>query len=572
MTNQPFSGHRAWWKEGIIYQIYPRSFQDSNGDGIGDIPGILSRLDYIESLGVSMIWMNPVYASPNDDNGYDISDYTSIMKEYGTMKDFDRLLEELHKRGIRLLMDLVVNHTSDEHHWFREAKKSRKNRYYNYYHWWPAEKGAPPHRFSFFDPEGSAWAYNKATDSYYLHYFSRRMPDLNWENPELRKEIYAMMRFWFDKGVDGFRLDAITYISKDVSWPKVSDRELKSRYQNDWSFFYSRGPNLHNYLREMHEEAFSNFDIATIAEAPGISIDEALLFVKEERRELHMLYHFEGMRLGYIDGGFKRPDPNGYDLVEFKEIYTNWDRVFEQSGWGTVYLGNHDQPRMTSRWGNEKEGFLEMSAKLLITFLLTMRATPIFYNGDELGMTNIRFDNIKDYRDVETISMYQYLKSRKEDLKRFILDQQFGARDNGRTPFQWDATPNAGFTTGKPWIKINDNHSFLNAAAQHDNPDSVLNYFRKLVRLRKERLTLVYGEYMLDEPFHKQLYVYTRTLGEEMLLIVLNFSEDVVVYQLPRTFSIAGVLVNNHTSVQMDDERITLLPYQALIFECSKEG
>jgi oligo-1,6-glucosidase len=557
---------RNWWKEGVIYQIYPRSFKDSNGDGIGDIPGIISKLDYLQSLGIDMVWLNPVYGSPNDDNGYDISDYYDIMKEFGTMEDFDVLLKGLHDRNIRLLMDLVVNHTSDEHPWFKEAKQSRDNPYYNYYHWWPAEKGTPPFRYSHFDAGGNAWTYNKATNAYYLHYFSEKMPDINWENAATRQAIYEIMRFWFKKGVDGFRMDAICYISKDTTWPDVRDL-VKHKYNNDWAGYYAHGPHLHDYLREMHEETMEGFDVTTLAEASGITIDEALLFVKEDRKQLHMLYHFEGMMLGYEKDGYKRPDPKGPNLVQLKKVYTAWDEVFEEDGWGTIYLGNHDQPRMVSRWGNDTEQYREVSAKMLMTFLLTMRATPIFYNGDEIGMTNIRFNRIEDYRDIETINMYRYLQSKKEDLERFLKDQQTSGRDNGRTPFQWDDSPNAGFTTGKPWLKINDNYTTLNEAAASNNNRSILQFFRQMVLLRKHRPSLVYGTYDLYDEMHPQIYTYTRTLDKEMLLIILNFSKEEIAYDLP--FLLATdiePLVNNVLTFNLKGNTLTLEPYQALVF------
>jgi oligo-1,6-glucosidase len=555
-----------WWKEGVIYQIYPRSFKDNNGDGIGDLQGIISKLDYLQRLGIDMVWLNPVYASPNDDNGYDISDYYGIMKEFGSMGDFDTLLKGLHERKIRLLMDLVVNHTSDEHYWFQEARKSRDNAYYNYYHWWPAEKGEPPFRYSHFDPNGNAWTYNEATDSYYLHYFSEKMPDLNWENEATREEVYKLMRFWFKKGIDGFRLDAICYISKDTSWPDVTE-EVKTKYQNDWGAYYAHGPHLHKYLREMHEKTLDGFDVTTLGEAAGITVDEALLFVKKDSKELHMLYHFEGMMLGYEKDGYKRPDPKGLDLVELKRVYTRWDRVFEEDGWGTIYMGNHDQPRMVSRWGNDQEQFREISSKMLITFLLTMRATPIFYQGDEIGMTNIRFEKIEDYRDIETINMYKYLESKGEDLERFLRDQQTAGRDNGRTPIQWDGSENAGFTTGKPWLKINENHAFINVEAQEKDERSILQFFRQLVLLRKHKPVLVYGRYELFDAYHKQVYCYTRTLDDEKLLIVLNFSKEEVTYQLPYVMDVdTEPLVNNMLTFKLEGSEVVLAPYQALIF------
>jgi oligo-1,6-glucosidase len=561
---------KEWWKETVIYQVYPRSFKDSNGDGIGDLPGLISKLDYIQSLGVGLVWLNPIYASPNDDNGYDISNYEAISPTFGTIADFNALLIGLHARGIKLLMDLVVNHTSDEHPWFVESRKSRDNSFREYYHWWPAEKGKPPQRYSFFDKRGDAWQYEPATDSYYLHYFSNKQPDLNWENPKVRQEIYQMMRFWLDKGIDGYRLDAISYISKDTRWPVVSKKELKEKYDNDWSYFYAKGPKLHEYLHEMNQEVLSKYpDAVTIAETPGIEKEEALQFVHEDRKELHMLYHFKGMGLGYSKEGFKRPDPNGYSLPAFKKLYTEWNDVFAQEGWGTIYLGNHDQPRMLSRWGNDAPEFRVPSSKLLMTFLLTMRATPIFYNGDELGMANIKFETIQDYRDIETLYMYHFLQSQKEDVAQFIKDQQFGARDNSRTPFQWDATPCAGFTTCEPWIKVNPDHVYINQEAQDADGNSPLNYFRHLVQLRKDHLELIYGEYKLYDQEHEKVYTYTRTLEKTATLIILNFSDALVPYIIPQELHKKKfeLISNNETSLQQEGHELHLLPWQALIFK-----
>jgi oligo-1,6-glucosidase len=555
-----------WWKEGVIYQIYPRSFMDSNGDGIGDLNGIIAKLDYLKSLGIDMVWLNPIFGSPNDDNGYDISDYYDIMKEYGTMQDFEILLEGLHNRGIKLILDLVVNHSSDEHPWFKAARTSRDDPYYNYYHWWPAEKGKPPFRFSHFDPRGEAWTYNEATDSYYLHYFSAKMPDLNWENPQVRREVHDIMRFWFNKGVDGFRLDAICYISKDTSWPDVRE-VVATKFRHSWGDYYAHGPHLHEYLQELNRETLVGLDVTTLAEASGITIEEALDFVEENRKELHMLYHFEGMNLGYEKGAYKRPDPAGIDLPALKRLYTAWDQAFVTGGWGTIYLTNHDQPRMVSRWGSDLETYREVSAKMLITFLLTMRATPIFYNGDEIGMTNIRFDKIEDYRDIDTINMYKLLQSKGEDTARFLLDQQMSARDNSRTPFQWDETTNAGFTTGTPWIKVNDNYHLINGAEQETNERSILQYFRQLVLLRKHQPVLVYGSYQLYDEDHKQVYAYSRTFDGTMLLIILNFTKETVAYPLPLLLE-ADIepLVNNMLAFELNGGTVTLAPYQALIF------
>lgn len=558
---------KKWWKEAIVYQVYPRSFKDSNGDGIGDLRGMITKLDYLQSLGIDVVWINPVYKSPNDDNGYDISDYCDIMNEFGTMEDFDELQEGLHKRKMRLVMDLVVNHTSDEHEWFKKSRSSRNNPYRNYYHWWPAERGKPPHRPSFFDEKGSGWQYDRKTNSYYLHIFSIKQPDLNWENPVVRKEVYKMMNFWFEKGVDGFRMDAITFIGKDESFPVFTEEEIQKKY-GEWSGYYASHPRVHDYLHEMNKEVLSKYDSMTVAEGPGISPEEAHKFVDPDRHELNMLYHFEGMGIGYVWGEFKCVDPNGFDLVKFKEVYTKWNDVFAKKGWGTIYLGNHDQPRMVSRWGNDSAGYKEPSSKMLITFLFTMHATPFFYFGDEIGMTNIRFDKISDYRDIETLNMYKQIKRNKGDLKRFLENQKESARDNSRTPFQWDDSPNAGFTTGAPWLKLNPNHVECNVKSQEKDPDSILNYFRKMIKVRKAHPVLLYGYYHLLDKEHKQIYSFTRTLDDEKFLILLNFSKEDVEYKIPGAFRPdEEILINNHKHCEQHKDKIHLQPYQAIVMQ-----
>jgi oligo-1,6-glucosidase len=550
---------RQWWKESVVYQVYPRSFKDSNGDGVGDLNGIISKLDYIKSLGVDVIWLNPIYASPNDDNGYDISNYYDIMKEFGTMGDFDQLLNGIHERGLKLVMDLVVNHCSSEHEWFKQARSSRDNPYRNYFHWWPAEKGSPPKRFSFFDVNNDAWEYDSQTDAYYLHYFSEKQPDLNWENPAVRQEIYKMMRFWLDKGIDGFRMDVIPFISKDTSFP-----ELPEIYHGDFGKYYANGPHLHEYLQEMNREVLSKYDIMTVAEGAGVSSDEALAFVDSERHELNMAYHFDGVNLGYLPNQFKVPDPNGYNLVEFKEIYSRWDSVFAEKGWGTIYLGNHDQPRMVTRWGNDSPEFRDISSKMLTTFLLTMRGTPYYYAGDELGMANIKFDKIEDYRDIETINMYRKVENEKGDLKKFLEAQKISARDNGRTPFQWDGSVYAGFTSGTPWLKVNPDYEKVNVAAQQGDPNSVLNYFRKLVELRKNEITLVYGNYTLLDKDNPDVYSYTRELDGKKLLILLNFRARPSVQNTGVDLTKVKLLVDNYPDSGDSNQ---LRPYEAVVCE-----
>jgi oligo-1,6-glucosidase len=566
MTTNKTSGsingnEKFWWKESIVYQIYPRSFKDTNGDGVGDIKGIISKLDYIKSLGIDVVWLNPIYASPNDDNGYDISDYEGIMKEFGTMRDFDNMLKGMHDRKIKLVMDLVVNHSSDEHKWFRESRKSRDNPYRDYYHWWPAEKGKPPHLFSFFDVNGSAWKYDRQTNSFYLHYFSEKQPDLNWENPKLRQEIYDMMNFWFKKGVDGFRMDVITLISKDTTFP-----ELPKKYNGDYIAYYADGPHLHKYLKEINKKVLSKYDVMSVAEGVGVTTVTAHNFVDPSRKELDMLYHFEGMELGYLPGQFKQMNPNGYSLVEFKKIYSKWDHVFAKKGWGTMYLGNHDQPRMVSRWGNDSPEFREASSKLLTTFILSMRATPYYYFGDELGMSNIKFERIEDYQDIETKNMYEKIKNEGGDLTYFLEGQKISGRDNGRTPFQWDNKANAGFTKGTPWLKINPNYTSVNVAAQEKDPNSTLHYFRKMVKLRKTLPELIYGECKLLDKDNKNIYAFTRIFGNKKILVILNFSKKNVMFDLSSSIGIVKtVLINNFNNYKITNNSIDLKPYQAMI-------
>ena len=547
---------QTWWKEAVVYQIYPRSFQDSNGDGVGDLRGIISRLDYLKTLGINVVWLNPSYASPNADNGYDISDYRRIQPEYGTMADFDAMLKGMHQRGIKLVMDLVVNHSSDEHEWFKQARTSRTNPYYNYYHWWPAEKGTPPHRYSAFDVNDDAWAYNKATNSYYLHYFAAKQPDLNWENPKLRQEIYSMMRFWFDKGIDGFRMDVIPFISKDTSFPPLPDK-----YNGDYFTYYANGPQLHNYLQEMNREVLSKYDVMSVAEGAGVTSDQALDFVDPLRHELNMLYHFEGTGVKYVNN----PAPPYYSLREFKQVYTKWENVFADRGWGTVYLGNHDQPRMLSRWGDDRPQFRAASSKLLTTFLLTMHDTPYYFEGDEIGMPNIKFDDITDYRDIETLTRYQQVKNKSGSLPEFITYEKRHARDNARTPMQWSDAQNAGFTTGTPWIKINPDYPKVNVAAEDKDPDSILNYFRRAVAARHQHQVLTYGRYELLDADNPTIYAYTRTLGQEKALIVLNFSPEKHEWPLPAGLTPSGQPWLNNYATLPAGPALALQPWQAVV-------
>jgi oligo-1,6-glucosidase len=554
-----------WWKEAVVYQIYPKSYKDSDGDGVGDLKGIIEKLDYIKSLGIDIVWLNPIYGSPNADNGYDISDYESIMKEFGTMDDFDALLKGMHDRGIKCVLDLVVNHSSDEHKWFIESKKSRDNPYRNYYHWWPAEKGKPAFRPGSFEVDGSGWRYDSTTNAYYLHYFSYKQPDLNWENPALRKQIYSMMNGWFKKGVDGFRMDVIPVIAKDTAFPVITQKELDEKYGGGWFTYFASTPAVHTYLQEMNKEVLSKYNVMALSEGAGTTKATAMNFVDPARKELDMSYHFDGVDLGYEKGKYKTMNPN-WSLVDFKKIYSDWDSVFATKGWGTIYLANHDQPRMVSRWGNDAPEFREASSKMLTTFLLSMRGTPYYYYGDELGMTNIKFDKIDDYRDIEIMAEYGKVKNTGGDLKAFIESQKMGgARDNGRTPMQWNTSTNAGFSTGTPWLKVNDNKADINVDASEKNANSTLNYFRKMTKLRKDHKdVLVYGKYTLLDTNNPDVYAYTRESTTEKVLVLLSFRKNGGNFNLG-TMQLGEEWINNMGALKVEGGKVMLQPYQACV-------
>ena len=557
------ASHRAWWKEVVVYQVYPRSFKDSDGNGLGDIRGVTSRLDYIKSLGVDVVWLNPVYQSPNEDNGYDISDYRAIMSDMGSMADFDAMLRGMHRRGIKLIMDLVVNHTSDEHPWFQQSQRGRGNRYRDYYHWWPAERGTPAKRWSFFDEDGSAWRFDSTSRAYYLHYFGRMQPDLKWENPRVRREVYDIMKFWFDKGVDGFRMDVIPFIAKDTTFPP-----LPASYGGNYVAYYAKGPRLHEFLREMNREVLSKYDVMTVGEGGGVMVEDALKFVADDRHELQTFFQFE-----LVDKWGRRPDNWLYadsgtrSLAVLKGIFTKWDSVFATSGWGTVFLGNHDQSRMVSRYGNDAPPYRVASSKMLHTLLLTMRATPYVYNGDEIGMANIRFSDIRDYRDLMTINYYNRLRKEGGDLREFLAAQAEVSRDNGRTPMQWTADTNAGFTTGVPWIRVNPDHRMVNVAAAEADTGSVLHFFRRLVRLRKSQPALVYGRYRLLDRENPEVFAYTRSLDGRTLMVALSFSPAGGRTALPEGYTAGRVLANNLAALPVRGAQLVLAPYQAVVLE-----
>ena len=546
---------KAWWKEAIVYQIYPRSFYDSNGDGIGDLNGITSKLDYLKELGIDVIWLSPVYKSPNDDNGYDISDYEDIMTEFGNMEDFDKMLSAAHERGIKIVMDLVVNHTSDEHPWFVESRSSKDNEKRDYYIWKDGKDGKEPNNWgSAFS--GPAWKYDEKTDMYYLHLFSVKQPDLNWENPKVRKEVFDMMTRWCEKGIDGFRMDVISLISKPEGYP---DAKVVGLYGD--MGICANGPKVHDYLKEMNEKVLSKFDIMTVGETAGVTLEEAKKYANSEGNELNMVFQFEHTDL---DSGEKfkwstKPMP----LVPLKENLSKWQKGLDGVAWNSLYFCNHDQPRIVSRLGDESDEFRELSAKCIATCLHMMQGTPYVYQGEELGMTNTVFNSVDDFRDLESINAYRELVESglftKEDMFPKIAHK---SRDNARTPMQWDASENAGFTIGTPWIAINPNYKKINVADQLKREDSVFHYYKKLIRLRKENEIIVYGKYELLLPEDDNIFAYTRSLDGKKLLTVCNFSKTEQKFDFSG-YEKAKVLISNY---ERDiRENSILKPYEAVV-------
>lgn len=550
---------KKWWKESVVYQIYPRSFMDSNGDGIGDLRGITEKLDYLKELGIDVIWLSPVYQSPNDDNGYDISDYQAIMEEFGTMEDYDRLLAEAHERGIKIVMDLVVNHTSDEHAWFMESRKSKDNPYRDYYIWRPARDGREPNNWgSCFS--GPAWEYDSATEMYYLHLFSKKQPDLNWDNPKVRQEVFDMMNWWLDKGVDGFRMDVISLISKDPAFPDGTPGI------NGYASFNepANGPHVHEYLQEMRQKVLNGRRTLTVGECSGVTLEEAKKYASSDGKELNMVFQFEHMDVD-ADGTNKWSDKK-MDLRDLKEVMTKWEKGLQDIAWNSLFLENHDQPRSVSRFGNDGE-YRELSAKMLATWLHMMQGTPYIYQGQELGMTNVPFEDISDFRDLDSMNAWKELVGEgifaPEEMMNYL---RYKSRDNARTPFQWNAGPNAGFTVGTPWIMVNPNYREINAEEQLERPDSVFHYYQKLIRLRKEHEIVVYGSYDLLLPEDRELYVYTRTLGTEKLLVICNFYGNTRNFALPEEVPAdrAEVLIGNYEQVRIQ-KTMEIRPYEALV-------
>ena len=553
---------KKWWKESVVYQVYPRSFCDSNGDGIGDLNGITSKLDYLKELGIDVIWLSPVYQSPNDDGGYDISDYQAIMKEFGTMEDFDRLLASAHERGIKIVMDLVVNHSSDEHKWFIESRKSTDNPYRDYYIWRPAkEDGSLPNNWgSCFS--GPAWEYDKTTDMYYLHLFSKKQPDLNWENPVVRQEVYDMMNWWLEKGVDGFRMDVISLISKEPGLPDYEPETTGYAAYNAGA----NGPRVHEFLQKMREKSLNNADTMTVGECAGVTLEEAKKYARSDGKELNMVFQFEHMEADYDEVTGKWTTKK-LDLRVLKEILTRWQKGLEDIAWNSLYWENHDQPRSVSRFGNDSDQYREISAKMLATCVHMMQGTPYVYQGEELGMTNCPFNTLENLRDLESINAFHELteqgKISEEDMLTAI---NYKGRDNARTPMQWDDSDYAGFSTAEPWIMVNPNYTKINAKDQVNREDSVFKYYQKLIRLRHESDLIVYGTYDLILDDDKDIYAYTRTLNNDKLIVYCNFSENTREVELPEEFTTGKILISNYNDAVVNT-RLTLRPYEAIVIQ-----
>lgn len=553
--------NQTWWKESVVYQVYPRSFKDSNGDGIGDINGITEKLDYLQELGIDVIWLSPVYQSPNDDNGYDISDYQAIMQEFGTMEEFDRMLSQAHKRNIKILMDLVVNHTSDEHKWFVESRKSIDNPYRDYYIWRPGKDGKEPNNWGACFG-GSAWEYDERTKMYFLHLFSKKQPDLNWDNQAVRDEVFAMMDWWLAKGIDGFRMDVISLISKD---PKLPDGVAGADGYASFHPFVANGPHVHEYLQEMRNRVLSKYDNMTVGEASGVTIEEAKRYANEEGSELNMVFQFEHMDL---DGGetFKWNDRK-INLVELKQVLSKWQTELAGQAWNSLYWSNHDQPRCVSRMGNDSAQYREVSAKMLGTCLHMMQGTPYIYQGEELGMTNVPFHSLDELRDIESINAFHDLTQSGQIGQDKMMDYiRYKGRDNARTPMQWDDSENAGFTDGTPWIMVNPNYQEINAKEELSRKDSIFYYYQSLIKLRKQYKIIVYGTYRLLFPESEQLYVYERVLDGDRLLVICNFTEQVQQIDLPgdNKAEESKVLISNYQR-EAAAQHMELKPYEAMV-------
>ncbi|MGG6313831.1 glycoside hydrolase family 13 protein [Paenibacillus macerans] len=558
---------RTWWKESVVYQIYPISFKDSNGDGVGDLRGILSKLDYLQDLGVDVVWVCPIYKSPGHDNGYDISDYCNIDPEFGTMEDFDELLEGLHARGMKLMMDLVLNHTSDEHPWFLESRQSADHPKRDYYIWRKGKNGGPPNNWeSYFS--GSVWEYDESTGEYYLHLYSKHQPDLNWENPAVIRELHDMVQWWLKKGVDGFRFDAVAHIVKAAGLPDA-DNPNQAPTVRAYELF-SNLDDVHTLLQNLYDNVLYYYDIMTVGETSGLGPEQALDYVGDDRRELNMTFQFEHMFLDAGSAGSGKWDVVPWKLTELKQVMTRWQTVLHGRGWNANYWCNHDQPRSVSRFGNDAEAYRVPSAKMLATFLHMLEGTPYIYQGEEIGMTNADFRTIGDYRDVETHNFYEEQRLVGVPEAEIMRAIRLKSRDNARTPMQWEAGPQAGFTTGTPWIRVNANHKRINVEGAIQDPESIYHYYKRLIQLRKRHAVIVYGEYRLLLPDHPEVYAFTRTLGQSRLLVILNFFAGEPVFEWPeeemKPKDIELLISNYEPRIQEDLHRVQLRPYEARVY------
>ena len=551
---------KTWWKEAVAYQIYPRSFMDSNGDGIGDIQGIISKLDYLQNLGIDCIWVCPFYPSPNDDNGYDISDYRGIMSIFGTMEDFDELLETVHARGMKIILDLVINHTSDEHPWFIESRSSIDNPYRDYYIWHAGENGQEPNNWeSIFG--GSAWEYDEKTNEYYMHVFSKKQPDLNWENKEVRHSLYEMVNWWLDKGIDGFRVDAISHIKKTPGYPDLPNPENKP-YVPSFDGHMNR-PGIQSFLQELKEETFKHYDIMTVGEANGVSVEEADNWVGEENGVFNMIFQFEHLDL------WGKSAVGGIDLPQLKNTLTKWQVGLENRGWNALFLENHDQPRSVSTWGDDTT-YRITSAKSLATMYFLMQGTPFIYQGQEIGMTNVQFDSIDDYNDVAIKNMYKNERANGKSHQEIMDVIWKSGRDNSRTPMQWNQSENAGFTSGNPWMKINPNYKTINVEESLADSESIYHYYKRLIRLRKEYEVLIYGKYELILPNHESLFAYKRTLNNKQIVVLANLFEEKTNVVLPKEMAEAemNILISNYSvDAEGISDEITFKPFEARVYE-----
>jgi len=546
---------RNWWKEAVAYQVYPRSFNDSNGDGIGDIPGLIEKLDYLENLGIDVIWLSPMYPSPNDDNGYDISDYKGIMSEFGTMNDFDQLLSSIHQRGMKLILDLVVNHTSDEHPWFIESKSSKTNAKRDWYIWAdPKPDGSEPNNWeSIFN--GSTWEFDESTKQYYFHLFSKKQPDLNWENPDVRQAVFEMMNWWFEKGIDGFRVDAITHIKKNFEagdLPVPDGKKFAPAFDVDMN-----QPGIQEWLQEMKDKSLSRYDIMTVGEANGVTPNDAEEWVGEENGKFNMIFQFEHLGL-WSTGDTK------FDVKSYKQVLNRWQKQLENVGWNALFIENHDQPRRVSTWGDDKNYWYESATSHATAYFL-QQGTPFIYQGQEIGMTNYPFESIESFNDVAVKTEYQIVKKEGGDVNQLLDKYKMENRDNARTPMQWNNSINAGFTTGKPWFHVNPNYTEINVKQQLNDKFSILSYYKALIQLKKSDLIYIYGKFNMVDAENKQVFAYTRTFKNNTVLIVANLTNEVSELNLPFELDISSVDIKLHNYHLNDINLDHIKPYESFV-------